>query len=281
MADNLMSGIGSGFSGVGSVFQSIFYTIGHYSWIFLFIIAFFCIMYYVWYNYYLFNRRASVMKANGGEVLAKARMVIDKNTKQRKFIVKGFSMHDGQPPDESLFFNYKASVNSYLCVRAIQDNYGLLHFTDRKVASFQYEEVTDGLGNTKRSLVRHEGIEWLQVINPSKIEQYLTSIGRAYRKFKMTPEKLMQLMIIMIAVIALILMAGLSWGYYQQQKMATATAQSMNHMADVLDKSNEINERLGMLLSLQGVNVTKLGSVTNNSPAETETIITPFNNVIK
>lgn len=268
---------------VGTAFQ----IIGLFIWINLFIFIVFgmmiAILGWLWYDWLLYPFRITVVHPTGIEFTRRARLVIDKNTKQKIMKVQHEPLHDGQPPDEKLFYPVrKGWLMTFTGVTAIKDGFGVLHWVDRTITSLRKEEFVDEV--TKQKSVRYvqeAGIKNLVITGQNDIEQYLSSLGRAWRKWRMTPEKFMQMMFWLVLITALIMMAGLGVGFYEMNKMSQNNAGAAAQLANAMNRNNDLNEKMGIVLSLYGYNITKEPQGTQLAAPDNTQIITPFNNVVK
>ena len=216
----ITGGLGQVFGGFGGFFQSILDFLARNFFTMVLVVIAGAIGYYVYYRFVLNDIRIVVRKGNGLTTVAIARMIFDKSTQTKKIIISGYKLHDENPPSEDSFFFYKGFSKVYKGYSAIQDDHGVIHFV--------------------KPVINPDHSYMLNVVTPTKLEQYFSSRERAWRKFKLKDEQQYKLMLVSLIIFTLIMSVSLAWGYYQQKKGGEAMARAIESQSAVMSAQTDM-----------------------------------------
>lgn len=222
---DVQGGLGQITAGAGSFFNGIFTFIGNNLFTIIGVVLGGAIMYYFMWRFILNDTRVIVTKMNGLTTIAPARLFFDKKLQTKRIAVVGFKLHDGQAPSEEGFFFYKGAFKLYRGYRAVQDDHGVLHFVAPRLDK--------------------DGMQYLNVVSPTKLEQYFASRERAWRKFKLKDEQQVRMLMVSLIIYTLIMSASLAWGYFQQRKSSEHYDSAASSLASAVSTQNDILSRYG------------------------------------
>lgn len=232
----ITGGIGQVFGGFGGFFNSILEFLARNFFTMVLVVIAGAIGYYIYYRFVLNDIRIIVRKGNGLTSVAIARMIFDKTTQTKKIIISGYKLHDENPPSEDSFFFYKSFTKVYKGYNAIQDEHGVIHFVKPEIN------------------LKHEYM--LNVVTPTKLEQYFSSRERAWRKFKLKDEQQAKMMMVSLIIFTLIISCSLAWGYYQQKKGGEAMSKAVTSLSAVIDTQNALMAKYLQVSGLPQQNTT-------------------------
>lgn len=245
-AGQIISGAGSFFTGITNFFARNFFTI-------VMVVVAGAILYYCMWRFFINDTRVVVRKQNGLTAIAPARIYFDKKLQAKRISIVGFQLHDEQAPSEEGMVLFKGFFKLYRGYNAIQDNNGFIHFVHPKINE------------------KHEYM--LNVISPTKVEQYIASRERAWRKFKIKDEQREKMILVSLIVYTLIMSASLAWGYYQQKQGSEDLGRGIEALAGQVQRQNDLFDKYASVAISQGI------TPVNNVPVQdTTTVEIPFNN---
>lgn len=204
--------IGEGFNnigaGIGAAINNAALLIGKNFLLFITLIVMAAIMWFIWYRYIFYNVRIRVIKPNGMQEITSARIYTEKKSDQPRIKVKFYNQHDGSPPPIECLYLYRATIKLYKGCTAYQDNNGVLHFV-----------------NAKPEIVK--GQEYIDIVDPVTVEQYLASRERAIRKYLQKDERIIPMVLTGAIIVMLVMGASVAYGMYQFKKSSESQERGM------------------------------------------------------